>query len=169
VYLNLLLLLFFVTASPTADRPDGVAAYSCGNRRATDLANLAEIGEAYGRRSVAIIQAGLRQDVSALAKMVAPSAKFIYYQGDVGMGPRSVGAEAAAEFARKIGARRFQFSVAPGGPFSENPCDPITSEVRVIGEDPASAKVLTFKYDRGMLVDVTGSAVTLVNGRFAPR
>jgi hypothetical protein len=115
---------------------------------------------------VTIIKAALARDERQLAEMVAPTATFTAFQGDVGIGGRSVGAKAAIAFAKLVAPRRYQFSAGSPGPISMDPCGSVTAELTLFGGQPGNAVVATFKYRDGALAEVQASRVEFVSGNF---
>ena len=97
--------------------------------------------------------------------MVAPTATFSVFQGDVGVGPRSSGPQAAIEFAKQISPTSYQFQVG-SGPFTMDPCGETSAEIILTGKNPNKAVIATFKYVKGILVGVESSHVYLTRGDF---
>lgn len=153
-------------ATSAADEPDPVAAFSCGADRQAARQGLQAIADAYSQRSVAIIRAALTRDMDSLRKMIAPSASFILFKGDVGTGPRGTGADAAAEFLGGIKPAAYQFSTASRMPSIADPCGQTEAEVMLTGRKPGEAVLATFKYRAGILAEVNARRIALTRGVF---
>jgi hypothetical protein len=150
-------------ASGTSPHPDPVSSFQCTLGGSASIKNVKVVADAYGWRSVTIMEAALAGDASRLSKMVDPKAKFTLFQGDVGNGPRSSGPEAAIEFARLVKPVRYQFATG-SGPFSTDPCGAESIDVTLDEQHPGTAAIATFKYEHGLLVVVTAGDVDVVRG-----
>lgn len=162
-----LLLGLLVAVAPVASRADEVADFHCKAPKSGASANVGEVYAAYGERSVAIVKAGLAGDAAQLREMVAPTAKFTLFQGDVGIGPRSSGAEAAIAFVKQVAPRNYEFSAGSRGPFSMAPCGSVTAELTLMGDKANEAVIARFKYERGILQEVQASGVVMEAGDFS--
>lgn len=159
-----LLTALLTAAAPPTNGAEDVSAFHCKTPQQVDHANVRDVYAAYGARSVAIIRSALAGDTVGLSKIVAPTATFEVFEGDVGMGPRSAGAGAAVEFAKQIAPRSFQYSAGSAGPVSLDPCGSATAELTLIGNQSDEAVIATFKYRNGFLTEVQASRVHLVRG-----
>lgn len=145
---------------------DAVDPFQCRTAQQVSTANIRDVYEAYGYRSAAIIKVAQGENATRLAEMVAPTAKFTVFQGDVGIGPRSSGPEAAVDFAKQIAPSSYQFSVGSSGPFVVNPCSAAIVELTLKRQQSDKVVIATFKYREGLLVEVKASQVDLVFGKF---
>jgi hypothetical protein len=161
-----LLLALLAGASVPADGADGVSAFHCQTPQQVTRANVREVYAAHGTRSVVIVRTALAGDAARLSQMVAPDAKFTVFEGDVGIGPRSAGVEAAIAFARQIAPQGYRFSAGSAGPVAMDPCDTAIADLTLIGERPGEAVIARFTYRDGFLIGVEGSRVELVGGDF---
>jgi hypothetical protein len=161
-----LLAVLFLGVAATTNQSDDVWGFGCNTPQHVSAVNVRDVYAAYGSRSVAIINAAMANDGVTLAKMVSPSAKFTLFAGDVGIGPRSAGPAAAIEFVRQIAPRTYQFSAGSSGPFSMDPCSSTNVEMTLVGNQAGDAIVATFKYRDGILAEVQGSHVELIEGEF---
>lgn len=157
----------FGTISSASPYPDPVSSFHCDANGGVSTKNVKVVADAYGWRSVSIIEAALAGDIGRLAKMVAGDAHFTLFQGDVGNGPGSTGPRAAIEFVRMVRPVRFQFATG-SGPFSTDACS-TSVDVTLDQRDPPTAALATFKYRHGMLVDVTASEVDVLQGDFSSK
>ena len=153
-----------VAAAP-ASKPDAVDSFHCDSGQKIDRANVASVNAAYGSRSATIVERALAGDLKQLARMVSPTAKFTLFQGDVGVGPKTTGAEAAVAFAKQLTPTSYQFSVGPG-PFSMDPCGEASADLVLGGNKPDDVVYAEFKYLNGILVEVEGSQLHLTRGDF---
>jgi hypothetical protein len=149
-----------------ASQPDQVAAFGCTADRQAARTDMQVVAAAYGRRSIAIVRAALTRDKDALGKMVATSASFMLFQGDVAAGSRLTGADAAVEFVGGIRPADFQYSTAPTMPSLADPCGEAGADVLLTGRT-GEAVLATFKYRAGLLAEVNARRVELTRGSFA--
>jgi hypothetical protein len=165
----ILLPLFLLMTDPVSvAQEDQVDGFKCVADHSLQSRGVQEVEAAYQWRSIAIIKAGLAGDVARLNAMVAPSTHFTLWSGDAGNGPRFLGAKAAAAFARQLRPRAFEFSTAYSGPISAEPCRLVTAEILFRSEQPNKGAILRFQYQGGILTNVDGREVDLVNGDFGP-
>lgn len=155
-------------ASPPPVQPDPVASFGCRADRQAPRQDLQVIAAAYSQRSVAIVRAALTRNMEALGRMVAPSANFILFRGDVGIGSRRTGADALVELFGGIGPAAFQFSTSPAMPSLADPCGETDADVMLIGRQPGEAVLATFKYRAGLLAEVAARHIDVTRGDFAP-
>lgn len=154
-----------VAAAPASIVNDAVDSFHCDSGQKVDQANVASVNAAYGSRSATIVERALAADASQLAKMVSPTATFTLFQGDVGVGPRSTGAQAAIAFAQQLTPTSYHFSVGPG-PFSMDPCDEASADLVLEGNKPGEVVYAEFKYLNGVLIEVEASQLHLTRGDF---
>jgi hypothetical protein len=165
----ILLSLFLLMADPvSAGHEDQVDGFRCAASHSLQSPGAQEVETAYQLRSIAIIRSGLAGDLARLNSMVATSATFTLWSGDSGNGPRFSGAKAAVAFARQLSPRAFEFSTAYSGPISTEPCALVTAEILFRGEQPNKGAIIRFQYQSGILTNVDGREVELVNGVFGP-
>lgn len=155
-----------VGGAPQTTVTANVLAFHCQTPQRLTHSNVRDVHVTYATRSVAIIRSALAGNLAWLSKVVAPSATFTVFQADSGIGPRSTGAEAAIEFAKQVEPRRYQFWTASAGPVSVDPCRSTTTQLILIRDQPSEALIATFKYEGGILTEVQGSQVDLVDGEF---
>ncbi|HEY1606736.1 MAG TPA: hypothetical protein VGF77_14180 [Allosphingosinicella sp.] len=155
-------------ASPPPVQPDPVASFGCKADREAPRQDLQAIASAYGQRSVAIVRAALARNMNALGRMVAPSASFTLFRGDVGIASRRTGSDAAVEFVGGIGPEAFQYSTAPTMPSLADPCGEAAADVMLTGRQPGEAVLATFKYRAGLLAEVDARHIDVTRGDFAP-
>ena len=154
-----------VAAAPASIVPDAVDSFHCFSGQKVDRANVASVNAAYGSRSATIVERALAGDASQLTRMVSPTATFTLFQGDVGVGPKSTGAQAAMAFAKQLAPTSYQFSVGPG-PFSMDPCGEASADLVLGGNKPDEVVYAEFKYLNGILAEVEGSQLHLTRGDF---
>jgi hypothetical protein len=161
-------LMLVTAAAPVGEQPDPVSAFACKAGRQARTRGLQTVVEAYHRHSVTILKAALAGDVNRLRDMVDPATKFtILSSDDNAIDWRETGASAAVTFARGIGPTGYQFSIAPSGLGLADPCGETSAELMLIGRPPNETLVVTFRYRRGMLVDVVARNVDMTRGDFA--
>jgi len=139
--------------------------FRCGETDQVGEGNVASVYNAYLRHSVVLIGLALKGDAATLAKAISPNARFATFHGDVGSGPRTTGPEAAVEFFKELEPTSYQTLSASAGPFSTAACGPIKVEVLLL-RDGSNAAALVFRYEGGVLRDVTGSSTTTERGTF---
>ena len=149
-------------------QPDPVASYGCRAGRQAARQDLQAIAAAYSQRSVAIVRAALARNMEALGRMVAPTASFILFRGDVGTGSRRTGADAAVEFVGGIDPAAYQFSTSPTMPSLADPCGEADADVMLTGRKSGEAVLATFRYRGGLLAGVNARPVDVTRGDFAP-
>jgi hypothetical protein len=147
-----------------SDQTPLVDRYRCGLSDQVQQDNVAQVHVAYLQRSISLVSAAVRGDESALAEIVAPNARFTVIRGDVGTGPRSTGPQAAVSFFQGLALTNYQYLAPGAGPFSMQPCGPISSELLLSRSDSGGAAALEFKFDGGLLVEVTGSGTSIFEG-----
>ena len=146
---------------------DQVAAFGCRADRQAARQDLQVIAAAYGQRSIAIVRAALTGDTNSLGRMVAPSARFTLFRGDVGAGSRLTGADAAVEFVGGISPASYQYATAPTMPSLADPCGETAAEVMLTGQRPGEAVLATFRYRAGLLAEVDARHIDVTRGDFA--
>jgi hypothetical protein len=147
---------------------DAVAGYECRSGGLGRWVGSGEIELAYGRRSVAIVNAALAGDDALLAQMVRPDATFSYFQGDMGLGQGTTGAGAARRFFRGMRPTAFQFLSHSWSSLAGDPCDMANADLLLAGPPPSGSFMLRFTYSEGRLVGVDGREATVVAGPLAP-
>jgi hypothetical protein len=151
-----------------AAEPDQVDRYRCSAQHTATWGSERDIELAYASRSVSILEAAMRGDSERLSAQVAPDATFEIWEADSGFMPRTQNAAAAAsEFARRLGARRFQF-LARYSVLARDPCGPVSVELLLEGLDAEQSAKVTFAYRRGMLVSASGNVGVLASGELRP-
>lgn len=123
-----------------------------------------DVREAYGRRSVDIVNAALANDIAALREWVTSEARFSVQHGDAGYGQRDRGPQAAATFFRRFAPVEYRISTSLVGFYSLTRCSAVTVELTLAGAERTAT--LQFKYEGGMLVEVSGGEVNVTQGRF---
>jgi hypothetical protein len=143
---------------------DAVSAFRCGAAGQVASASIGVVGQAYAERTVAIIKAALSGDAASLDAIVAPGANFVVFHGDVGIGPRSAGADAAIAFVRQLAPTHYSVTAGSAGPFSTDPCGPRKVDVSFRSAKPGEATIARFSFERGLLTAVKGSSVAVLEG-----
>jgi hypothetical protein len=161
------LLILAAVAQPLA-AGEARAPYDCPSSGPRRWVHSDELELAYGRHSVAIVNAALRGDDSFLARAVGTDATFSYFQGDMGLAVGARGPEAARRFFRTMNPRAFQFLSLRRGALADDPCDLVRLELLLTGDSPARAFALTFSYRNGRLVEVGGREAGVVSGTLQP-
>jgi hypothetical protein len=146
-----------------SDQSDPASPICAGGETAA-LVFVWDAREAYGRRSVEIVNAALANDIVALNGLVAPVARFSVGHGDAGYGLRDRGPQAAATFFRTFAPAEYRISTSLVGFYRMNPCGTVTVDLTLAG--PERTANLQFKYEGGMLVEVSGGEVIVTEGRF---
>jgi hypothetical protein len=145
---------------------DTVERFRCGGEYRVGNVDVRDVNDTYAWRSVDIIRASLANDRVRLARMVAPTAEFTIYVGDVGTGPRSKGVDAAVGFGKQVSPTRFEFSGSSAGPFVMDPCGKVTAELTLMADRADEATIISFEYDKGVLVSASGRTAEIVRGQF---
>ena len=161
------MIAWLIAAATAATFQSPVIEYQCGTPTQATSENVAKVNDAYMHHSVAIIEAAVRGDVGSLGKQIASNAQFSVFHGDVGVGPRTVGVPAALKFFTELAPERFQILTASAGPFSMDPCGTVSSRILLSKGEPNESYLLIFKYENGLLIDVTGSATSIIDGVIA--
>ena len=156
-------LVAFISAATSTAGPTSVDNFRCAGPSPVELANVQAVHQAYQQRSVEIVRLALANSRSRLTGMVDSAAKFTVFHGDVGLGPRDQGIDAAVEFAKQISPRTYEYSNG-SGPVGMNPCGLISTEVTFSGDDPAQADRIRFKYEKGVLTEVSGGHLEVTRG-----
>jgi hypothetical protein len=156
---HLMLAALVVSPAQAADP----ATRTCPSGGSSTLESVTEAHRAYGARSVSVVEAALARNVPALTRAVAATARFTVWNGDVGLDARAPGPGGAIEFFGMLSPAEYQFSTVFAGPISQDPCQGITVELLLRAPDRAAS--LQFKYERGMLMEVTGSEVSVTQGQ----
>ena len=161
----LVLWLAAAAATPVSAKSDAVDGFHCNTAQQTPWADHAAIDAAYGMRSAAILSAALDQDVRRLKQMVAPTATFTLWHADLATRVSSPGPEAAIDFAQRVAPVDYQFSTEELL-VSDRPCGEKTVELLLGGREPGSAVRASFKFDGGVLREVSGQFIGIVRGEF---
>jgi hypothetical protein len=136
----------------------------CAGDAASRWQNVAEAEQAYGDRSITVVNAALAGDESALASLVASHAHFGADVADSGFGPgRMTGPAAAIEFFRGLAPTDYLIMAQYAAMVSSRPCEGASAEVLLRGPDWSA--VLRFRYEQGMLVEVSGRLISVTQGQ----
>jgi hypothetical protein len=154
-----------LAASALGPHPDAVAGFNCQVKEKHRNELVLDVMGAYDARSAEIIQASLDRDFGRLARMVAPTAEFTIFHGDVGNGPRIRGPKAAVEFAKQLAATDYAFTTS-AGPLLMDVCGTVIAELTVTGRDKNEATIIRFEFLNGTLIKATGAGVKLTRGKF---
>ena len=160
-----LILAFLSAAGPMTSGPAPLATFQCRTPKAVHLASLRDASTAYGWQSVTIIKAAMEKRIAFLSQTVAPDATFGVWRGDVGLGPRSKGSQAAVDFVKQFASRSYRFGLA-AGPVSMDPCGKQKMELTIQGRGRNEMIVAQFNYEDGVLAEVSGVQVDLISGMF---
>ena len=154
-----------IAAIASASFQSPVLDFRCGKYDQVSEGNVASIHNAYLKHSVELIGLALKGDAATFGKAISPNARFMAFYGDVGLGPRTTGPEAAVEFFKELEPTSFQTLTASAGPFSTAPCGTSTVEVLLLRDD-SNGIALNFSYKDGVLLGVSGNATTVEQGKF---
>jgi hypothetical protein len=133
----------------------------CSNKR---WVSVQDVGDAYSQRSIKIIRLAKRGDVSGLASLVAPAARFTVWEGDAGIG-RKTGTDGAIEFAQRIGATTYSYSTGFAGPISTDICGTQDVTVWLKQADGKRAYIADFKYSKGILIESVANLANISDGK----
>jgi hypothetical protein len=155
--------LLLGAALVSASQEAAPAARLCPDGRSSARQNISDAEREYGLRSVAIVNAALTGDGPTLANLVQDNAFFMANSGDSGFGPGIRGPAAAIEFFRGLAPTDYVILAQYAGMVSLRPCEGVSTEVLLRGPDRSA--VLRFRYDHGMLVEVTGRLISVTQGQ----
>jgi hypothetical protein len=125
-------------------------------------ANVGDAHEAYAARSVAIVNAALARDATALQALVSRNARYSVRRGDAGYWSQQDGLNGAIQLFNRLAPTDYQFSTAFAGPISQELCAGGTVELVLTGGEEAA--VLEFRYEGTLLVSVTGYIAFVTRG-----
>jgi hypothetical protein len=129
-----------------------------------------DVNRFYADRAIAVIKAGLGGDQAKLGALVYPTARFLIWRGDFGVG-RQLGIAGAIEMARNMAPTRFESITIRPGPISisSSKCEWSTT-VLFRTQQAETAFNVAFKFVDGLLVEAYGHEVDRYesNVRFPP-
>lgn len=135
--------------------------------------SVVDVQAALAARSVDIVTRAAGIDDAALGRLVAPTATFTIWSGDVGWGPRGTarnpredlrGPAAARAFADHIAVTSFEFAQPSAGLIATDPCGRQSVVVTFENTADQHAYVIRFDYLGGRLIAAEGSLAMLMRG-----
>jgi hypothetical protein len=149
-----------ISAAQVADP----ATFICRGDRT--MQSVTEVYRAYQMRSVEIVRSAMAAERAGLTQLISPALRVTYSRGDHGYGRPFSGPEGVADLFRRISPAEYYYSTPFVGPLSTDTCGSMTVELLLRG--PETAAALQFKYEAGILVELSGREVFFTQGQLQP-